>query len=228
MEVNNERERYFYPHELAAMQRTAEALARLNGQPRRWLANIILAAPYTGLRRGVFCDLRCRDVHQDEQDELWLRVARDKNGRPVEKRLVGAVQEIVEKRLKEATPGAFLFPGPKGGNAYTSIARYLPIVVNKVGQRHPDWGLRWGAKGGGVTFHSFRHAMASLALNSGVPRDVVKRMGNWKTDRMVNRYAHRSDQHVRDAEERLAEVLHISSQPQQKAETDPKGASAKR
>jgi hypothetical protein len=50
--------------------------------------------------------------------------------------------------------------------------------------------------------------MASLALYAGVPRDVVKKLGNWKTDRMVDRYAHRSDRHVRDAEEHLAELLH--------------------
>ena len=54
--------------------------------------------------------------------------------------------------------------------------------------------------------------MASLALNAGTPIDVVKRMGNWKTDRMVNRYAHRADHHIRDAEDRLAELLHITAQ----------------
>jgi hypothetical protein len=36
-------------------------------------------------------------------------------------------------------------------------------------------------------------------------------MGNWKTATMVKRYAHRADQHIRDAEERLAEALHIVS-----------------
>jgi len=49
--------------------------------------------------------------------------------------------------------------------------------------------------------------MASLALNAGTPIDVVKKMGNWRTDVMVNRYAHRADQHIRDAEDKLAQIL---------------------
>lgn len=219
--VSNGERRYFYPHELAAMVRTARALARLHGQSVDWLANIVMAAPFTGLRRSAFCSLRVRDARKDEAGEIWLRVDRDKNGEPVEKRLVGRVAEIVQDRIDSALPMAYLFPGPWDGRrsrrtnelrqatAYHVVDDYLRVVVERVGKRHPDWGLRWGVRGG-VTFHSFRHAMASLALNAGVPRDVVKKMGNWKTDAMVNRYAHRADEHVRAAEDRLAEVLNFT------------------
>ncbi len=59
--------------------------------------------------------------------------------------------------------------------------------------------------------------MASLAANSGVPLDVVQRMGNWKTPAMMRRYAHLADERLQAGEERLAEVFHIFSQ---RAETE--------
>ena len=53
--------------------------------------------------------------------------------------------------------GEYLFPGPNGGNARTSLRRYLPGVIRAAG-------LRYGRKyADGVTFHTFRHSMASLA-----------------------------------------------------------------
>jgi integrase len=211
IQVSNGRERYFYPHEVTAVGRTARALARLKKQPLDWLSNINAGAPFTGLRRGNFCNLRVRDVRRDEAGELWLRVGRSKNGDPIEKRVVGRIHEIVEARVEGALPAAHLFPGPHGGTAYHVVDDYLKVVVEHVGKRHKDWGLKWGLKEGGVTFHSYRHAMASLALNAGVPRDVIKKMGGWKTDVMVNRYAHRADQHLRDGEDKLAEVLGFST-----------------
>jgi integrase len=237
MQVSNERERYFLPHEIAAMRRTALALARLHRHPRTWLSDAIIGAAFTGLRRGNFCALRCADVRRDEREDLYLRVGREKNGEPIEKRLLGQLRQIVETRIKSATPAAFLFPGPYGarpprerkdtsapralkrlrGNAYTSLGRYLPVVVAHVGKRHPDWNLRWGVKDDGVTFHSFRHAFASLQLNAGVPLDVVQKAGGWKTERMVKVYARRADEAVRAAEETLANVLQLHATTQSPA-----------
>jgi len=106
-----ERERYFQPHELAAMEKTALAVARWKHHARpTWLHDIIIAAPYTGLRRGVFCKAGVQDVRHDENGELWLRVARDKNGRPIERRLMGELRTIVERRLSEAVGGGPAVP----------------------------------------------------------------------------------------------------------------------
>jgi hypothetical protein len=41
--------------------------------------------------------------------------------------------------------------------------------------------------------------MASIAVNAGVSRLVVQKMGNWKTATMVERYAHLSDDALRKA-----------------------------
>ena len=138
---------------------------------------------------------------------------KDKNGRAIEKRLTGELEAIVQDRIDSALPMAFLFPGPRETSAYRAVDAPLRTVVEKLGERNSDWGLRWGVADGGVTFHSFRHAMASLALNAGVPEDVVQKMGNWKTREMVKRYAKRANSQIRDGEDKLAEILcHNKSQ----------------
>ena len=59
----------------------------------------------------------------------------------------------------------------------------------------------------GVTFHTFRHSMASNALNAGIAEHIVQRMGNWKDRRMVSRYGHLGDDALRDAEARVARLF---------------------
>ncbi len=209
MPKSDGRERYFYPHEIAAIRRSALALARMYGQPRTWLSDAILGAAITGLRRENFCDLTCADVQQDERGDLYLHVGREKNGDPTRKRVTGELREIVERRTKGRTPAAFLFPGPDDGNAYNPVAKYLRMVVDHVGKRNPDWNLRWGMKDNGVTFHSLRHSFASLALNAGVPMDTVQKMGGWKTASQVRVYARRADESIRAGEDKLAEILSL-------------------
>jgi integrase len=214
MSVSNERTRYFVPHEIVAMRRTAVALARLRRQPRTWLSDAIIGAAFTGLRLGNFAALTCGDIRRDERDDLYLFVGREKNGKAIEKRLLGELRGIVERRLKGRTPAAILFPGPHDGTAANVMGIYLREVVRHVGKRHPDWKLHWGIKGDGVTFHSFRHAMASLALNAGVPMDTVQKMGNWKTPSMVRVYARRADESIRAGEDALASVLQLHTTSQ--------------
>jgi integrase len=64
-------------------------------------------------------------------------------------------------------------------------------------------------KDGGETFHSLRHSFASLALNAGVPMDTVQKMGGWKTAATVRVYARRSEESIRQGEDKLAEILSL-------------------
>jgi integrase len=79
----------------------------------------------------------------------------------------------------------------------------LPDVIRAAG-------LRYGRKyKDGVTFHVFRHSMASLALNHGVPESTVQRMGNWKSRVMVQRYAHLADEELRKAAATIAFLVNV-------------------
>jgi hypothetical protein len=44
-------------------------------------------------------------------------------------------------------------------------------------------------------------------LNDGIPEHIVRKMGNWKDRRMLDRYAHLADEPHREAEAQLAARL---------------------
>ena len=132
-----------------------------------------------------------------------LVVRKTKNRQPLIWPLEGGgTLSLVEHQLESAThPDSYIFPGPKGGHALMSIRRAFPAAVRaagfKYGRKDPD----------GVTFHTLRHSMASLALNAGVPKSTVQRMGNWKSPAMVNRYAHLADETLRSAAKTLDDLV---------------------
>jgi len=75
-----------------------------------------------------------------------------------------------------------------------------PVVLHAKlvdGRKHPE----------GVTFHTLRYGMASLAWNAGVPEHAVMAMGNCRSRTMVSRYAHLADKSLRDAAGKLASLV---------------------
>ena len=46
-----------------------------------------------------------------------------------------------------------------------------------------------------------------VSAHYGIPEHIVRRMGNWKDRRMLDRYAHLADETLREAEARLAARL---------------------
>lgn len=171
-----------------------------------WLADTIRFAASTGMRLGEVCGLRRGNYQVDQRGQPYLLTDRTKNGERLAWPLEGWPRKCVEARLRATSfPGDRIFPGPRGGDAYTSIHRIFPKVVEAAG-------LRYGVKHkDGVTFHTLRHTMASLALNHGVPESTVQRMGNWKTRTMVQRYAHLADEGLRAAAATVATVIDLGS-----------------
>ena len=49
--------------------------------------------------------------------------------------------------------------------------------------------------------------MVGNALNDGIPEHIVRKMGNWKGRRMLDRYAHLADETLREAEAQLTARL---------------------
>lgn len=189
---DNARTRWLRLHELEAI---------LDHSPA-WLADTIRFAVATGMRLGEVCNLTRASYQMDEHGRAYLITERTKNGERLVWPLEGWPVDHVKARV-EATkfPGDRIFPGPRGGNPYTCIHSTLPRVVEAAG-------LRYGRKhADGVTFHVFRHTMASLALNHGVPESTVQRMGNWKSRTMVARYAHLADETLRKGAATVARVI---------------------
>ncbi len=190
--VRNERTRWLRLEELEAIRE----------QCPDWMKPIHDVAVKTGMRLGEICGLTRSSFQVDALDRAYLAVDQTKNQERFVWPVEGRLRETVEAAVARARfPGAYLFPGPKGGNAMMSIRRAFPQAVEaaglRYGRKHPD----------GVTFHTYRHSMASLALNAGVSKSTVQRMGNWKSPAMVNRYAHLADETLREAAKKVDELV---------------------
>jgi len=84
-------------------------------------------------------------------------------------------------------------------------------------------GLDWTEWGDFTTFsaavkragiHDLRHTFASRLAMAGVDPLTIQQLGGWKTLQMVQRYAHLSPDHKREAIERLSTVAtHTAKEP---------------
>lgn len=173
---------------------------------RIWLSetfpSLVRFACSTWMRLSELCDLRAGSYQEDAIGKAFLVTAITKNGTRLAWPLEGEALLLVKARRGEGRfPARRLFPGPDGQNAGMSIRRWLPAVCKAAkipyGRKDPL----------GITFHSFRHSMASLAINGGVPAEVVLRMGNWRTRSMLDRYAHLADETMREAAGKLASIV---------------------
>ncbi len=166
-----------------------------------WLRDIVTFAVKTGMRLGEVTELRVGDCQVDAHGRAYVSTGVTKNGSRLVWPLEGKLRLVVEERVyNAASPEDRLFPGPAGGCARESIDRCFKAAVIAAG-------FEWGRTRTGITFHTLRHSMASIAINSGVRAEVVQRMGNWKTPEMVARYAHLADETLRDAAARLDELI---------------------
>jgi len=179
-----------------------EEVAAIVAASPPWLALIIKFAVSSGMRLGEITSLTCASYREGEEGRDYLVTEPTKNRERHVWPLEGWPREYVLQRLRNAKfPGDYLFPAPRGGNAYAAVQRELPAAVEEAG-------LVYGRKKqNGVTFHTCRHSFASLALNNGIPESVVQRMGNWRTASMVMRYAHLADESFREAAAKLANLV---------------------
>lgn len=200
LEVDNARERWL----------SAEEVAAIAGASPGWLADIVRFAAATGMRLGEVCDLRKASYHR-ANGVGWLAVRETKSGQVLRFPLTGWVAQLVARRAQRTkTPDGRLFPGPGGGSARMGIKRNLPAAVQAAGLH---WGRYQKVNGkrvpvpDGVTFHTFRHTMASHALQAGATEREVMELGNWRDPRMLRRYAHLTDDARREAAAKVAGAL---------------------
>lgn len=58
-----------------------------------------------------------------------------------------------------------------------------------------------------------RHTWASLLIQNGVPKGMVKEMGGWESDSMVERYAHLAPEHLARHAAVIDELLRPGGEP---------------
>src|SRR5262249_10964305 len=149
---------------------------------------LVVLALHTGMRRDELRNLRWEDV--DFQTGT-LRIKRDKAG---EGRWVtlnsAALASLRTVKREQKVMSPYVFCSPHGQFLHNLDRAWRPAVKE--------------ANIANFRFHDLRHTFASRLAMAGVDLYTVQRAGGWKTQVMVQRYAHLSPDHIRAAVERLA------------------------
>jgi integrase len=133
----------------------------------------------TGLRMGNVIALKW------EQVDLTRRSVRIQ-GMEVKTRLsLGlplnhTAMEIIRRQIGKHSEFVFTYDGHPVTSANTRAWR---AALKKVGIEN-------------FRFHDVRHTWASLLIQNGVPKAMIKELGGWKSEKMVERYAHLATEHL--------------------------------
>jgi integrase len=133
----------------------------------------------TGLRRANVLGLKWSQIDMSRQ--IMMVAARDiKSRKTLGIPLNATAMEILREQIGKHAEFVFVYKG-----------RPLNATVNTA------W--RNALKKSGIEdfrFHDTRHTWASLLIQNGVPKGMIKEMGGWKSDSMVERYAHLAPEHL--------------------------------
>lgn len=164
---------------------TDEALAfTLIEEPFRSMARL---AALTLMRQGEIRTLRRESVHLAQEIILLPRA----KGGPRPVFLNREAQRILGAQLQRHD-GDLVFPNPRG-------VAYSGVHVSRT------WRKASRAAGlQGFRFHDLRHHGATVALSNNATTKHLKALGGWKSDRMVDRYAHVLDGQLRALVESLS------------------------
>jgi integrase len=176
---NNTRNRCLSPDEETRL---------VNALPER-LRAFVTVALHTGMRRGELAALRWEDI---DFATGTLRVKQDKAGDGQWVTLNSVAREaLLSIKREQKVLGPNVFTSPQGQFLHNWDREWRPAV--RV-ENLPDF-----------RFHDCRHTFASRLAMAGVDLYTVQRAGSWKTQVMVQRYAHLSPDHMRAAVERPAQ-----------------------
>jgi integrase len=151
----------------------------------RWLQEIIVFAINTGFRRSEILDMKWSQV---DFDRRTIIISEQKNRcvdtLPLNKKATGVLKE----RQKQRLPGCDLvFPS---NNGTRTIDRNLFRAFNLATGRANISNFR---------FHDLRHTFATRLVQAGVGIYEVQKLGRWKNNLMVMRYAHHNSESLRSS-----------------------------
>jgi integrase len=201
--------------------RSQEAQAMIvhcRGQPDlEWLAGVMVALTFTGLRIGELVALRWSDIDlADPAATGMIRLADEstsaqsrrgaaprtlKGGRGRAFPIHAELRQVLD-RLPRHRDG-YVFHGPLGGRLKADTVRRALIrdVLKPLAEKFPTVEGDVGFKDGRL--HSFRHFFASLCANQNVPQRVVMTWLGHKDSKMVAHYYHLHDDEARQQMARL-------------------------
>jgi integrase len=153
------------------------------------LKPFVTLALHTGMRRGELQSLRWEEI---DFPAGALRVRRDKagDGRWVALNRI-ALDALRAVKRDQRVMSPYVFCSPEGRFLHNFERSWRPALR--------------AAGLGDFRFHDCRHTFASRLALARTDLYTVQRAGEWKSQSMVQRYAHLSPDHIKTAVERLAQ-----------------------
>lgn len=161
---------------------------------------IVLTLCFQGCRTQEALQLQWEHVDLDQGSMFFPRT---KNGTPrtvkMHARVYEAVAQLAKDRGYPARGAVFL---NRLSNPYADTREYRLPGGNSLRQAHKTACER--ADVSDFTVDDWRHHWASWCVMSGIDLETIKRMGGWKTLRMLERYMAVSTEHMDAAMERIS------------------------
>ena len=194
------------PEEVRAMIEYCRARPEL-----AWLARVITALTYTGVRISELASMRCSDV----DTTAWVVTLKDdtssgrkkgeartlKGGRGRSFPVHDELRAVLESIPKSAD--GLVFHGPNGGKLKPDTVRNVLVrdVLGPLAGRFPTPEGEVGFADGRL--HSFRHFFCSMCANGGVSLSAVMKWLGHRDSRMAQHYYHLHDGEARRQMDRL-------------------------
>lgn len=167
-----------------------EEYARLLAELPEHLRDMAQFSVATGLRQGNVTRLQWKQVSL-ERRHLWIAADQHKNGHAHAVPLNDLAMEVLRNRQGHHPTHVFTYEGSPITQVSTKAWR------NALKRAGID-DFRW---------HDLRHTFATWHREAGTPTYELQRLGGWKTQAMVERYAHVAPDGLQAAAHRLDRLL---------------------
>lgn len=147
----------------------------------------------TGLRQGSVTRLQRKGVSPERQ-HLWISAEQHKNGHPHSVPLNAMAMAVLERRKGDHPTHVFTYEG-------RPIVQVSTCAWREALKRAGIEDFRW---------HDLRHTFATWHREAGTPTWELQRLGGWKAQAMVARYAHVAPEGLQLAAARLDNLLGIT------------------
>jgi len=173
------------------------------------LRTIIICASHTGMRHGELRRIEKRDV---DLDRCTIMIPKSKNGEPGSVPITETLFSILEPIVKS-------LPSPQSKVLdFTNYDKLWDAARKEAGLLHEVWqeGMtRWQKvkSNKNFHFHDLRHTAASYAIMGSRDPYAVQSFLRLKTQSLMQRYAHLTQAHVRQAALSLDKQLPVKVGP---------------
>lgn len=167
-----------------------EEFSKLLAELPEHLADMARFSVATGLRQANVKRLQWKQISL-ERRHLWVAADQHKNGKAHSVPLNVAAMEVLIKRQDDHPAYVFTYEGRPVEQVSTKAWR---LALKRAGIQD----FRW---------HDLRHTFATWHREAGTPTHELQRLGGWKTQSMVERYAHIAPEGLQAAAMRLDGIL---------------------